>query len=119
MERIDSELVQKQLDRFKNKDVYIHVETTSGAYASFYGGDSFNVGTFVRNVCVQYTEGKVMQGDAHSYRIGLKIDHGWVFVEGLTDWEIYQDQLLLAGLDDDGRLMAGLQISERPFGEEK
>lgn len=118
MKPIDQQQVQEEIDRLKGRDVYVHVETTSGAYASHFGDDAFNVGAYVRNARVQYTEGKIVKGDAHSFRVGLKLELGWIFVEGLTDWEIYKDdQLLLAGLDDDGRLMVGLQISEKPFGE--
>lgn len=118
MKAIEIDAVQKEIDRLKGRNVYVHVETTSGAYASHFGDDVFNVGAYVRNARVKYTEGKIVKGDAHSYRVGLKLEFGWIFVEGLTDWEIYKDnQLLLSGLDDDGRLMVGLQISEEPFGE--
>lgn len=118
MEAIDQEAVQRKLDEYKDKDIYIHVETTNGAYASHFGEKAFNVGAYVRNARVHYSEGKIVKGEVNSYRIGLKLEFGWIFVEGLTDWEIYnENQLLLSGLDDAGRLMAGLQLSLEPFGE--
>ncbi|HLQ72699.1 MAG TPA: YojF family protein [Bacillota bacterium] len=115
MKTIDVEKVQSNLDAFKNKDVYIHVETTNGAYASHFHNQSFNVGAYVRNVKVSFTEAKIVQ-DGVTHRVGLKTENGWIYAEGLTDWVIYEEeQLLLAGHDEDGRLMVALQISERPF----
>lgn len=32
----DSSLIQNEIERFVNKDVYIHLETTNGAYASHF-----------------------------------------------------------------------------------
>lgn len=118
MKAINLDLVQEQLDRFINKDVYVHVETTNGAYASHFGGQPFNVGAYVRNACVKYSQAKIVPATGDSYRVGLKLEFGWIYAEGLTDWEIYKDtQLLLAGHDPEGRLMVALQISETPFGE--
>jgi|SRR5690625_771988 len=114
MEAIEKQLVQKQLDNFKNKSVYVHLETTNGAYASHFGNKGVNVGAYIRNANIVYTEA-VIKGNI-SYRVGLKTDIGWLYAEGLTDWELTENkQLLLAGHDEDGRLMVALQISETPF----
>jgi len=114
MEAIDKEKVQKKLNAFKNKPVYIHLETTNGAYASHFGNKGVNVGAYIRNAQVTFTEA-VIKGEV-GYRVGLKTELGWVFAEGLTDWEMYEEKdLLLAGHDSDGRLMVALQISETPF----
>lgn len=118
MKAIELNSVQQELDRFLNKDVYVHVETTNGAYSSHFGGQAFNVGAFIRNARVRYSQAKIVAATGDSYRIGLKLEHGWIYVEGLTDWELFeQDQLLLAGHDTEGRLMVGLEISETPFGQ--
>jgi hypothetical protein len=114
MEPIDRKQVQEQLDHLKNKTVYVHLETTNGAYASHFGNKGVNVGAYIRNAKLTYTEA-VIKGDV-SYRVGLNTQLGWVYAEGLTDWELFQGkQLLLAGHDADGRVMVALQISETPF----
>jgi hypothetical protein len=41
---------------------------------------------------------------------------GWVYAEGLTDYEVMEgEQLLLAGHDQEGQLGIALQLSNRPF----
>ena len=113
MESINQEAVQKKLDALKDKEVYIHLETTNGAYASHFGNQGVNVGAYIRNAKLVYTEAKI-SGEL-SYRVGLKTAIGWVYAEGLTDWEMHGEQLLLAGHDAEGRIMVALQISETPF----
>lgn len=114
MKTIQKDKVQEALDRFVNKDVYVHLETTNGAYARHFDSTAYNVGAFIRNVQVRYKQAKIVGEE--SYRIGLKMDHGWVYAEGLTDWEIdEEDRLLMAGHDAEGRLMVALEISETPF----
>ncbi|MEN1967296.1 YojF family protein [Lentibacillus sp. N15] len=112
---IDKEAVQQQLEQFIDKDVYIHLETTNGAYASHVNEKAYTVGAYIRNAKVKFTQAKLI-GDGKSYRAGLKMEIGWIYAEGLTDWTIHQDnQLLLAGHDREGRLMVSLELSETPF----
>lgn len=114
MKPIEREDVQKQLDVYTDRDVYVHLETTNGAYASHFGNKGVNVGAYIRNAKVKYSNA-VIKGE-ESYRVGLKTELGWIYAEGLTDWQMYEDnKLLLAGHDPDGRLMVALQISETPF----
>ena len=41
---------------------------------------------------------------------------GWVYVQGLTHFEVNEhDEFLIAGFNYEGQLAAALQISERPF----
>src|SRR5690625_3234723 len=109
------EQVQKRLDSFTNKEVFVHLETTNGAYASHFDNKGFNVGAYIRNAKISFTQAKIIQ-DGIIYRVGLKMEMGWIYAEGLTDWTLYEDtKLLLAGHDPDGRLMVALQISETPF----
>ena len=116
MKPIDIEVVQKWLDDFTGKNVYVHVETTNGACSSHFDGKAFNVGAYVRNAKVSFEQAKIVEANGNSYRVGLKIELGWIYSEGLTDYEIYEeDKLLLAGHDELGRLMVALQISETPF----
>lgn len=114
MNIISKDDVQKELERFKNKPVYLHLETTNGAYASYRDGKALSAGAYIRNGKVMFTEGSI-QGEG-PYRIGLQIEFGWIYAEGLTNWESTEaGQLLLAGLDEQGKLAVALQLSETPF----
>ena len=114
MQPIDMDKVQQSLENFFNRDVYLHLETTNGAYATHQNGMAFSAGAFIRNNQVHITQGKIT-GDG-PYRVGLKIPNGWIYAEGLTDWEIdKKDQLLLAGHDPSGKLAVALELSIEPF----
>ncbi|MCK0471966.1 YojF family protein [Halalkalibacter sp. APA_J-10(15)] len=114
MESILVEEVQHTLNSNCNKPVYIHLETTNGAYASHNDESFFSAGAFIRNAQVIYSHGKVA-GEG-PYRVGLKLEIGWIYAEGLTHYEIdAENRLLLAGHGADGKLAVALQISENPF----
>ncbi|WP_173915640.1 YojF family protein [Halobacillus sp. Marseille-Q1614] len=118
MKPIEQYKVQAAIDQFADKDVYIHLETTNGAYASHFDESAYNVGAFIRNARVNYQHGKLVSTGG-SYRVGLKLDLGWVYAEGVSDYEIdEQGRLLMAGHDREGRLMVALEISENPFTHE-
>ena len=69
---------------------------------------------YIRNGRIRYQRG-TLAGNG-PYRVGLKMEEGWVYGEGLTDWEIdSQGRLLLAGHDSEGRLAVALELSETPF----
>ena len=106
---IETERVQQALDSLVNTDLYVHLETTSGAYTKNAAS------AFIRNARVRFSHGRI-KGDS-PYRVGLKMPHGWIFAEGLTDWEPLDDEgrLLLAGHDSDGKLTVALQLSPKPF----
>ena len=115
MEPINVSKVQALLDDYINKSVYLHLETTNGAYASHINEKAYTVGAFIRNAEVKFTHAKIV-GNNNVYRVGLKLEIGWVYAEGLTDWTVTEEnQLLLAGHDREGRLMVALQISDQPF----
>lgn len=114
MEQVNKEQVQKEINRLAKKDVFIHLETTNGAYASHYNESFFSSGAYIRNAQLQYEHGKIT-GDG-PYRVGLKMSFGWVYAEGITHFEMDdQCRLLLAGHDFNGKLAVALQISETPF----
>ena len=116
MELIEQQQVQNLLNQYQNKPVYLHVETTNGAYASHFDEKVFNAGTFLRNIQVSYIQGIITGGNKEPYRVGLKLDNGWIYVQGLTHFEIdAQGRFLMAGLNYQGQLAAALQISETPF----
>ncbi|UOR11704.1 YojF family protein [Halobacillus amylolyticus] len=118
MKAIEQSVVQEKINQLANQAVYVHLETTNGAYASHFDEKAYNVGAFIRNAQVTYQHGKIVSTGG-SYRVGLKLDLGWVYAEGVTDFEIDdQGRLLLAGHDREGRLMVALEISETPFSHE-
>ena len=96
--------------------MYLHLETTTGSYTALGPEKRPPVIAFVRNAVVRYGRG-IVTGPG-PYRVGLKLESGWVYADGLTDFTLTErDELLLAGLDGDGHLTIGLQLSERPFRE--
>lgn len=114
MKEVIVEELQQHIDAFANKDVYIHLETTNGSYATHFDSKVFNAGAFIRNVIIRYELGKVVDDSPH--RIGLKMTHGWVYAQGITHFEIDEEgRLLMAGLDYTGKLAIALEISETPF----
>ncbi|MGN1400911.1 MAG: YojF family protein [Bacillus sp. (in: firmicutes)] len=114
MKPLDAAAVQEAIERHKGQDVYIHLEITNGAYASHFGGGSYSAGGYIRNARVRYEQGKIT-GEG-PYRVGLKLDIGWIYAEGLSHFELTEnDDLLLAGLGEDGKLAVALEISRTPF----
>ena len=114
MKVVQVEELQNALNSFANKDVYIHLETTNGAYATHFDEKVFNAGAFIRNVKLRYELAKVVSDSPH--RVGLKMEHGWVYAQGITHFEIDEfGRLLMAGLDYTGKLAVALEISETPF----
>lgn len=115
MEAINRGTVQGLLDKFINKTVYLHLETTNGAYATHHNRDAFNVGVFFRNAQVRFQQAKI-SGDEKTYRVGLKTENGWVYAEGVREYLLDQSgRLLIAGHDHEGRLLVTLELSETPF----
>lgn len=117
LEEIDYDKVQTLLSSYEHKPVYIHVETTNGAYATHFDQRVFNAGTFLRNIQVTYEHAQLKGGNKDPYRVGLKLkDNGWVYVQGLTHFEVNEnDEFLLAGFNYEGQLAAALEISTTPF----
>ncbi|MGM9987270.1 MAG: YojF family protein [Bacillaceae bacterium] len=114
MKPIEKNEVELVLKTLVNTPLYIHLETTNGAYATHKNERPFSAGAFIRNAVISFEHAK-MTGEG-PYRVGLKMEHGWVYGEGLTDWEIDQyGRLLLAGHDHEGKLAIALQLSKQPF----
>jgi Protein of unknown function (DUF1806) len=114
LEQIELKTVQEEINRFANKDVYLHLETTNGAYATHNNENFFSAGAYIRNALVRYEHGKIT--GSGPYRVGLKINLGWVYAEGITHFEVDQEgRLLLAGHDPLGKLAVALEISTNPF----
>lgn len=114
VEPIEIAKVQPYIDQFAGKPVYIHVETTNGAYAAHQNEGFLSAGAFLRNAVIEYEYGKIV-GEG-PYRIGLKLPKGWAYAEGLTHFEFDEKgRLLLAGHHADGKLAVAFQISTEPF----
>ena len=114
MQPIQPEDVQARIDRLANRDVFIHLEMTTGAYAAHWDSSKHPASTFLTNALIRYTRGKI--AGSGPYRVGLKMEHGWVYAEGLTHCEEQENErLLLAGHDADGKLVVALQLSPNPF----
>jgi hypothetical protein len=111
---IDKSEVQRLLDTFLNEDVYIHLEMTLGAYSAHHGQTKMTASTFIRNARVRFGLARI-EGSG-PYRVGLKMNDGWIYSEGLTHYEeTEKERLIMAGLNEDGKLLVALQLSHRPF----
>lgn len=115
METVEITKLQELINSFANEDVYIHLETTNGAYANHFDDKVFNAGCFIRNIVVQYELGKVTPEAPH--RVGLKLANGgWIYAQGITHFELDNEgRLLMAGHDYEGKLAVALEISKTPF----
>ncbi len=109
MQPIKIDAVEQALDAFLHRVVYLHLETTAGAYTA--GG----FGAFIRNAKLQLRSARVR--GSGPFRLCLDTEIGMVYAEGLTHWE--EDtagRLLLAGHDAQGRLTVSCEVSPEPFG---
>ncbi|MGE5674711.1 MAG: YojF family protein [Mycobacterium leprae] len=108
MKPINPTEVQAALQGFVDQSVYVHLETTTGAYAAT------PVSAFIRNASVRFSRATL--AGTGPYRAGLQMSNGWIYAEGLTDWEVTpESRLLMAGHDAEGRLAIALELSLTPF----
>lgn len=114
MKPISPSEVQSKLNEYNEHDLYLHLETTNGAYASHKGESPMTVGAYIRNGKIRYHHAKIT---GHGpYRVGMKMESGWVYAEGLTHWEVdAKNRLLLSGVDANGKMAVACQISTEPF----
>ncbi|WP_054026582.1 YojF family protein [Bacillus sp. FJAT-28004] len=114
MQLINQQKVQQRIDSFKNQELYIHLEMTTGAYAAHLDSSKHPAANFLTNAMIRYTHGSI--AGSGPYRVGLKMNQGWVYSEGLTHWdENEMERLILAGHDGQGKLVVSLQLSRVPF----
>lgn len=114
---IDKSEVQRMLDSYRHEEIYVHLEMTMGAYAAHSGQAKMTGSTFIRNARIRYTHARI--AGSGPYRVGLKMGDGWVYSEGLTHYEQSEsERLIMAGLNDEGKLMVALQLSRHPFGQQ-
>ncbi|MDQ0115127.1 YojF family protein [Paenibacillus harenae] len=114
MKPIHPGTVQSAIDKLKDQDLYIHLEMTSGAYASHYDSSKHPAATFISNAVIRYSHGSIAGNGP--YRVGLKTEGGWIYSEGLTHYEENDtERLIMAGHDGQGKLVVALQLSRTPF----
>lgn len=114
MKLISLSEVQSKLNEFNEQELYLHLETTNGAYASHKDQTVMTVGAYIRNGLIRYQHAKITGNGP--YRVGMKMDIGWVYAEGLTHFEVDEkNRLLLAGHDSNGKLAVACQLSTEPF----
>jgi hypothetical protein len=114
LQPIDPAQVQHRLESMRGRHLYLHLEMTTGAYAAHWDSSKHPAATFVTNAEIRYVRGSI-EGDG-PYRVGLKMEKGWVYSEGLTHWdENEKERLILAGHDSQGKLVVALQLGQTPF----
>lgn len=116
LEPINEQEVLNLLTSYENKPIYLHVETTNGAYANHFDERVFNAGTFLRNIQVTYEHAQLKGGEKILIALVSNYDGGWVYVQGLTHFEVNEDnEFLIAGFNYEGQLAATIEMSEKPF----
>ncbi len=114
MQLIDAAIVQQRIDQLKGQPLYIHLEMTTGAYAAHFDSSKHPAATFITNASIQYSHGTITPQAPH--RVGLKMEQGWIYSEGLTHFdETEEERIILAGHDSEGKLVVALQLSKEPF----
>lgn len=114
MQLINQSEVQRKIDDLKDQDLYIHLEMTTGAYAAHFDSSKHPAATFISNATIRFSHGSI--SGSGPYRVGLKMEHGWVYSEGLTHYEETEpERLIMAGHDSQGKLIVSLQLSRQPF----
>ncbi|MEK3904583.1 MULTISPECIES: YojF family protein [unclassified Paenibacillus] len=114
MQLIQPQAIQTRIDQFVGEDLYIHLELTTGAYASHIDSTRPPGSAFISNAVIRYTNGSI--SGTGPYRVGLKTEQGWIYAEGLTHVDEHdKERLILAGHDSQGKLIVALQLSRTPF----
>lgn len=114
MQVIDREIIQNRIDQLCSQPLYLHLEMTMGAYTAHRDSTVHPASNFIKNAKITFTHGKI--SDSAPFRVGLKMEDGWVYTEGLTHYDETDDaRLILSGNDTEGRLIVALQLSKEPF----
>ena len=115
LEPIKEQEVLDLLTSYANQPVYLHVETTNGAYANHFDQRVFNAGTFLRNIVVTFEHAQLKGGDKDPYRVGLKLkDGGWV-CKDLRTMKLIRTTIFNCRFYYEGQLAATIEISKQPF----
>ncbi|WNS45288.1 YojF family protein [Paenibacillus sp. MMS20-IR301] len=114
MQPIQPKDIQFQIERLAGEELFIHLELTTGAYANHIDSSRPPGSAFISNAVIRYSHGSISGNGP--YRVGLKTEHGWIYAEGLTHVDENEtERLILAGHDNQGKLIVALQLSRNPF----
>ncbi|WP_410513479.1 YojF family protein [Paenibacillus sp. BR2-3] len=114
MQLINQSEVQLRIDMLKDQELYVHLEMTTGAYASHIDSSKHPAAAFITNAMIRYSHGSI--SGSGPYRVGLKMQQGWIYSEGLTHYEESEtSRLIMVGHDSQGKLIVSLQLSREPF----
>ncbi|AZN43884.1 YojF family protein [Paenibacillus albus] len=114
MQPINPSDIQARIDALKEQELYIHLEMTTGAYAAHFDSSKHPGSIFITNTTVKFSHGSI--SGSGPYRIGLKMEQGWIYAEGLTYYEEQEkERLIMAGHDSQGKLIVAFQLSKTPF----
>ncbi len=114
MQPIQPQEIQTRINSLADQDLYVHLELTTGAYASHLDNSRHPASAFISNAVIRYTNGSI--SGTGPYRVGLKTTQGWIYTEGLTHVdENEHERLILAGHDNQGKLVVALQLSRESF----
>ncbi len=114
MKAIERDKAISYIQKFANRKVYLHLEMTMGAYTAHKNDKVHPASNFVKNVPIEFIHGTL--SDSFPFRIGLKLAEGWVYAEGLTDYEFTDDGVLMfSESDQEGRLIAAVHLSDMPL----
>lgn len=106
--------IQNRIDALKDQDLYIHLELTTGAYTAHHDTSKHPAANFITNAVIRYGIGSI--SGSGPFRVGLKMDKGWIYAEGLTHYdETDEERLIMAGHDSTGKLVVALQLGREPF----
>lgn len=114
MQPIQPQHIQSRINELSGRELYLHLELTSGAYANHLDSSRHPASAFISNAVIRYTQGSI--SGTGPYRVGLKTEQGWIYAEGLTHIDEQDTQrLILAGHDSMGKLVVALQLSLEAF----
>lgn len=102
MERLQAQELQRRLNAWSGRTVYVHLEVNPGAYW--------------RNGAATLTRAHVM-GIGPSYRVYLEFADGdsLIHTDDVTHMELTDDLLIAIGFDEHERLARTLEVSLRPL----
>ncbi|RUS42451.1 YojF family protein [Cohnella sp. AR92] len=114
MQPIDITDIQRRLDALVGQELYIHMEMTMGAYSAHHDTTKHPAANFISNAKIRFTHGSI--SGVGPYRVGLKLEKGWVYTEGLTHYDGGEEErLIMAGHDSSGKLVVSLLLGREPF----
>jgi bacillithiol biosynthesis deacetylase BshB2 len=108
LQPIAPEAVRPALDALCGRTLYLHLETTAGAYTQN------GYGAFLRGERITVRRA-IVHGGGGAFRCGVETEGGFVYAEGLSHWRATSDMVAFEGYDGDGRLTVSVTLSATPL----